>query len=276
MFLETFSRMRKHPLGLASFVLILILSFVAVFAPYISPYDPVAINPPERLQPPSTEHVFGTDNAGRDNLSRVLYGTRISLETGIAVVLSAAFFGLSIGLIAGYSRGMIGEILMRLTDAFMGFPYLVLALAIASVLGPSLINCLLAMVVVWWPKYARLTRAEVLILREQGFVEAAKACGASKSRVLFVHILPNSLGPSVIQGSLDFGNVIIVAATLSFIGLGAQPPTPEWGAMISKGSTWLREAWWLTAFPGFAIFVSVLGFNLLGDTLRDAFDPRMR
>lgn len=266
----------RNPLGLASILLLAMVIMSAIFASLICKHDPFAIDLDKRLQAPSAGHIFGTDNLGRDTFARVIHGSRISLQTGLAVVLSAVVFGMFVGVIAGYFRGLLGEVLMRLTDAFMGFPYLVLALAIASVLGPSLMNALIAMILVWWPKYARLTRVEVLRVREQEFVEAARALGIPSWRMILFHILPNSFSPCLIQGSIDFGSVIIVAATLSFIGLGAQPPAPEWGAMMSRGITWLREAWWLTAFPGLAIFTTVMGFNLLGDAIRDALDPRMR
>ena len=267
---------RRTPLGVASVVLILIVIICALLAPFICPYTYDEVNISERLVSPSFRHFFGTDMVGRDIFTRVMFGARISLVIGITTVSSALLLGTIIGLAAGYFGGAIDDLLMRVTDSFMAFPYLVLAMAFVAVLGPSLHNALLAMVVVWWPKYARLVRGGVLGTRGREYVEAAAAIGSSDLRIMFRHILPNVFPPLVIQGSLDFGEAILVAATLSFIGLGAQPPSPEWGSMISAGRVWLRDAWWVPTFPGIAILLTAIGYNLLGDTLRDVMDPRLR
>ena len=266
----------RRPLGVASCAILLTLLIVALLAPWIAPWPANQMNPRERLSPPSSRHLFGTDMVGRDIFSRVVFGTRISLRIGAITVLSALLIGGTIGMLCGFWGGALDEILMRITDSFMAFPYLVLAMGFVAVLGPSLNNALLAMVVVWWPRYARLERGSVLAVRNKEFVQAAKGVGASALRIMFRHILPNTVAPLAIQGSLDFGGTILVAAALSFIGLGAQPPSPEWGAMVSVGRAWLRDAWWCPTFPGLAILVTALGFNLLGDTLRDVLDPRLR
>jgi peptide/nickel transport system permease protein len=263
-------------LGILGILLIAGLVVAALTAPVVTRYEPDAVNLTERLLAPSAAHLCGTDMLGRDILTRVLYGARVSLMVGPVTVVTALVAGSLLGLVAGYLGGVFDDTLMRVTDAFMALPYLVLALAFVSVLGPSLQNALLAITLVWWPKYARLARASVLSLRKNEFVQAATAVGCSHLRIMLRHILPNAVSPLVVQASLDFGEAILVAATLSFIGLGAQPPTSEWGAMISAGRAWLRDAWWVPTFPGLAILLAALGFNLLGDTLRDVMDPRTR
>lgn len=273
---KTVRSILRRPLGMLGIVLVALLVLAALAAPVLTRYEPDAVNLKERLLSPSAAHLFGTDMLGRDILTRVLYGARISLIVGALTVLTALAVGAALGLLAGYLGGPLDDILMRVTDAFMALPYLVLALAFVSVLGPSLQNALFAIALVWWPKYARLARASVLTLRKNEFVEAATAIGCSHPRIMLRHILPNAVSPLIVQASLDFGEAILVAATLSFIGLGAQPPTSEWGAMISAGRAWLREAWWVPTFPGLAILLTALGCNLLGDTLRDVLDPRTR
>jgi peptide/nickel transport system permease protein len=259
-----------------SITLIAVVILCASLASLVAPYEFDEVNLLRRLEAPSSQHLFGTDAVGRDILTRVLFGARISLAIGAITVFSAMLVGAVVGLVAGYYGGLLGDVLMRVTDAFMAFPYLVLAMALVAVLGPSLRNALLAIALVWWPKYARLTRAAVIGICGKEYVEAAVATGASDWRIMFRHILPNSFPPLIIQGSLDFGEAILVAAALSFIGLGAQPPSPEWGAMISEGRAWLRDAWWVPTFPGVAILWTAMGYNLLGDTLRDILDPRVR
>jgi peptide/nickel transport system permease protein len=266
----------RRPLGMLGILLIAGLVVAALTAPVVTRYEPDAVNLTERLLAPSAAHLCGTDMLGRDILTRVLYGARVSLMVGAVTVVTALVAGSLLGLVAGYLGGVFDDALMRVTDAFMALPYLVLALAFVSVLGPSLQNALLAITLVWWPKYARLARASVLSLRKNEFVQAATAVGCSHLRIMLRHILPNAVSPLVVQASLDFGEAILVAATLSFIGLGAQPPTSEWGAMISAGRAWLRDAWWVPTFPGLAILLAALGFNLLGDTLRDVMDPHTR
>jgi peptide/nickel transport system permease protein len=228
-----------------------------------------------RLQPPSPVHWLGTDSLGRDIASRILYGARISLIIGVVVVTTAGIVGTAIGLVAGYAGGLVDETLMRLTEVFLAFPALILAMAIAGALGPSLTNAIIAIAAVTWAVYARLVRGQILSLRRREFVEAARAMGASRTRIVVRHLLPNALAPLMIQASFDLGSSIIAAAGLSFIGFGAQPPTPEWGVMISDGRNYISTQPWLSLFPGLAILFAVGSFNLLGDGLRDAFDPRL-
>jgi len=253
-----------------------LLVLIAAFAPWIAPYSPTKISLPERLLPPSRQHPFGTDDAGRDILSRVIYGSRITLRICILVVGLTLVIGTLLGLISGYLGGWMDELVMRVSDVFLAFPALILAMAIAAALGPSLENAIVAMVAIWWPRYARVTRGQVLAIREMDYVAAAQAAGASQLRIMLRHILPNCISPVVVQATLDLGEVVLTAATLSFIGFGAQPPTPEWGAMVSVGRNYLRNCWWYTTFPGLAILITVMGFNLLGDAVRDILDPRLR
>jgi peptide/nickel transport system permease protein len=229
-----------------------------------------------RLQPPGAPHWFGTDELGRDLFSRVMVGTALSLEVGVVVVVLSATLGTGIGLAAGYFGGWVDQVFMRIADGFLAFPSLVLALAVAATLGPTLMNAMLSITVVWWPWYARLARAQALELRGRDFVEAARALGSSHWRILWRHILPNCLVPVIVQASLDFGYVVLTAASLSYIGLGAQRPQPEWGLMVSEGRKIFPDYWWVAIFPGLAIFVTVLAFNLLGDGLREVMDPRLR
>jgi peptide/nickel transport system permease protein len=264
-----------NPLNLVAFALIAVFAACAVFAPLLAPYDPLAQDLGSRLRPPSSEHWLGTDSLGRDIASRILYGSRISLIIGVAVVASAGVLGTAIGLVAGYAGGLVDEALMRLTEVFLAFPALILAMAIAGALGPSLTNAIIAIAAVTWAVYARLVRGQILSLRRREFVEAARAIGASRTRIVVRHLLPNALAPLMIQASFDLGSSIIAAAGLSFIGFGAQPPTPEWGVMISEGRNYISTQPWLSLFPGLAILLAVGSFNLLGDGLRDAFDPRL-
>jgi peptide/nickel transport system permease protein len=265
-----------NPLSFCSLFLIALLVFTGLFAPFIAPQDPVEISPDRRLTPPGQSNWLGTDEVGRDILSRIIWGARISLQIGLTIVLMAAAIGLVIGLLSGYFGGILDQILMRLTDMFMSFPTLILAIAMTAALGPSLFNAVLAMVIVWWPIYARLSRGEVLVIKEREYIKAIKALGASPLKILAFHVLPNAIDVIIVRASIDFGNAVMFCAALSFIGLGAQPPQPEWGAMVTTGRDYLRDAWWLVTFPGLAIFLTVMGFNLLGDSLRDFFDPKLR
>jgi len=264
-----------NPLNLVAIALIGAFALCALFAPVIAPYDPLLQELGSRLRPPSAEHWLGTDSLGRDIASRILYGARISLLVGVVVVASAGVFGTFVGLVAGYAGGLVDEALMRLTEVFLAFPALILAMAIAGALGPSLTNAIIAIAAVTWAVYARLTRGQILSLRRREFVEAARAMGASRMRIILRHLLPNALAPLMVQASFDMGSSIIAAAGLSFIGFGAQPPTPEWGVMISEGRNFINTQPWLSLFPGLAILLAVGSFNLLGDGLRDAFDPRL-
>jgi len=261
-------------MAMAGAAIILIWGIVAIAAPLIAPYDALAQKIEDRLSPPSARHLFGTDELGRDVFSRVVYGAQISLPVGLLVVLFAALTGALVGALAGYIGGVFDLLIMRLADITLAFPSIVLALAIASVLGPSLKNALIAMILVWWPEYARLMRGQVLSVRNDEYVAAARVVGAPDGRILLRHIIPNTLAPIIVKASLDAGSAILTIAALSFIGLGAVPPTPEWGAMISMGRFKFYQ-WWLTTFPGLAVLSVVLGFNFLGDGVRDAFDPRM-
>jgi peptide/nickel transport system permease protein len=265
----------RSPLNVVALALIAAFALCALFAPFLAPYDPLAQDLATRLRPPSPEHWLGTDQLGRDILSRLLYGTRISLLIGVVVVASAGIFGTLVGLVAGYAGGLVDELLMRLTEVFLAFPPLILAMAIAGALGPSLTNAIIAIAAVTWAIYARLARGQILSLRRREFVEAAHGIGASQIRIVLRHLLPNAVAPLLVQASFDMGSAIIAAAGLSFIGFGAQPPTPEWGVMISEGRNYISTQPWLSLFPGLAILFAVGSFNLLGDGLRDAFDPRL-
>ena len=264
------------PLNVVGSVIVLGLVAVAVAAPLIAPYDPLQQALGERLQPPSARHWFGTDQFGRDIFSRVVWGTRIELQVILIVSLLGSTLGTAVGLVSGYFGRWVDEVLMRLTDVFLAFPSLVLAMAFAAALGPSLPNMILAIAVVTWTPYARLVRGETLRLKTMEFVEAARAAGAPTWRILVHHILPQTLPVVLVQVTLRMGTVILTAAGLGFLGLGAQPPAPEWGAMVSDGRNYLVDQWWMSTLPGLAIALTVLGFNLLGDGVRDLMDPRLR
>jgi len=272
----TLRRLIANPLSAAGLALVLFAVVVALAAPLIAPADPIAMMPDLRLQPPSLAHWMGTDDGGRDILSRIIFGTRSSLLTALGILAVASVTGTAIGLAAGYFGGWVDEILMRITDMFLAFPALVLAMGLAATLGPSLFNAMLATAVVWWPWYARLVRGQALHLKQEAFVEAARVSGASALRIAFHHILRNCLTPIIVQMSLDIGYAILTLASLSFIGLGAQPPTPEWGSMVSVGRDYFLDQWWMVTFPGLAIFLAVMAFNLLGDGLQEALSPRLR
>jgi peptide/nickel transport system permease protein len=265
---------RNHT-AMVGMAVILFWGVVALAAPLIASHAPLDQDVMRRLEPPSAEHWFGTDELGRDVFSRVVYGTRISLPVGLVVIGSALLVGSLLGAVAGYAGGMPDLLIMRFADITMAFPSIVLALAIAAVLGPSLRNATIAMIAVWWPEYARLMRGQVLTVKNNEYVTAARSVGVQSHLILLRHIVPNTLAPIVVKASLDVGTAILTIAALSFIGLGVVPPTPEWGSMISSGRYKFYN-WWLTAFPGLAMLAVVLGFNFLGDGVRDAFDPRMR
>jgi peptide/nickel transport system permease protein len=260
-------------LGLAGAAIILLWGAVALLAPRIAPHPPLAVDVLARLKPPSGEHPFGTDSLGRDVLSRVLIGAGVSIPAGLVVVLLAAAFGTLYGGVAAYAGAKTEEVQMRVTDLFLSFPPLLLAMAIAAALGKGVVNTIVAMAIVWWPKYARLARSLVLVQRSLEYVEAARALGQGAARTLLRHVVPNAVGPVVALLALDVGNAMITFAGLSFLGLGVVPPTPEWGAMVSEGQV-LIEQWWVSTFPGLAMFTVVVGFNFLGDALRDWLDPR--
>lgn len=272
-------RILKNKLSALSFLGILFLVVVALAGPRIAPHPEDATGVArlsDRLKPPSAEFPFGTDEMGRDILSRAILGVRISLATSVIVVVLAAGIGTTAGLIAGYFGGWADEIIMRVTDAFLSIPSLVLALAVGASMGPGLLNAQMAIALVWWPWYARLVRAQVLGLRNRDYVEAANAVGALPIRVITRHILPNCMASIMVQASLDMGYVLLTAASLGFLGLGAQPPKAEWGLMVSSGRQFFPRWWWVSTYPGLAIFVTVLLFNLAGDGIRDVLDPRLR
>jgi len=266
----------QSPLNVIGIALIGLFLFLVAFGGLLAPHDPVQPNIAAKLQPPSSTYWFGTDELGRDILSRVMSGAKYSLGVAFLILSIAVIVGTVVGLVAGYLGGLIDELLMRLTDLFLAFPALVLAMAIAATLGRNLENTVIALTAVYWPWYARLVRGQVLWLKEREFVEAARAIGATPLRILWRHILPNTLAVIIVQVTLDVGYAVLATSGLSFLGLGAQPPTPEWGTMIAGARTFFREAWWYITFPGLALTLTVLGFNLLGDGLRDFLDPRTR
>lgn len=263
--------------GLAAFgaAIVVLWILIAIFAPVIAPYPFEAVDVTKRLLPPSAQHWLGTDALGRDVLSRLLWGSRISLFAGIVVVAIGAALGVVIGGIAAYAGGKAEELMMRATDLVLCFPPIILAMAIAAALGIGVRNTMIAMLVVWWPKFARLARSLVLVQRSQEYVEAAVVMGYGSGRILFRHIVPNAVGPLVVLVTLDVGQAIITFAGLSFLGLGVIPPMPEWGAMVSEGRE-LVDQWWVATFPGLAILSVVVGFNFLGDGVRDWLDPKSR
>jgi peptide/nickel transport system permease protein len=261
-------RFRHSPLAVIGAGIVLI-------APHPGDAGPVT-HLDRRLQPPARAFPLGTDDLGRDILSRVLVGSRLTLQIGLVVTILSMLVGVPIGAVAGFVGGKTDELLMRGADVFQSIPPLILALAVAAALRPSMTNAMIAIAVAWWPWYSRVVRGQVLVLRERTFVEAARCIGVPRRRIIWVHILPNCTSVILVQASLQVGNAILTAAALSFIGVGAQPPLPEWGLMLSAGRGYLPEVWWYVTFPGIAIFITVLGFNLLGDGLRDVLDPRLR
>jgi len=250
------------------------LTFAAVCAPWVTPYSPYAPDSAAGLQPPSRAHPFGTDTIGRDYLSRLLFGARVSLLVGVTTMAAAGAVGTALGLVAGYYGGIADTLIGRFLDALLAFPVVLLAIFVVAVLGASMLNAMVAITIVYTPAFARLTRASVLSLRAQDFSEAARAMGASDARIIGRHILPNTLSPLLVQAFLGVGSAILIEASLSFLGLGVQPPTPSWGSMIGAGRTFLTVAPWLTLFPGLAIVVAIIGVNVFGDGLREMLDPR--
>lgn len=267
---------KKNKLAMFGGIIILAFIVVAIFAPVIAPYDPYEQNLANRLSPPSWEHLLGTDQYGRDIFSRIVWGTRIELKIIFLVTVISTSIGIVIGIVSGYFGGVVDEVLMRITDMFLAFPSLVLAMAFASALGPSLTNAIIAISIVSWTVYARLVRAETIKIKNMPYIEAIRSLGASTPRILFLHIFPMTVSPVLVQMTLRMGSIILSAAGLGFLGLGAQPPTPEWGAMVSDGRLYIMNAWWISTFSGFAIALVVLGFNFLGDGVRDIMDPRLR
>jgi peptide/nickel transport system permease protein len=272
----TFSRSTSSMAGL---VLVLGFLLVAAAGPWIVPYPEDArgaVHLDRKLQAPSAAHWFGTDEVGNDIYTRVILGARVSLQIGLVITLIGAGIGVPLGLVAGFVGGRPGEVIMRVTDVFLSVPGLVLALAIVGALGPGILNAIVAISLVWWPGYVRLVQGKTLSIKQELYVEAARAAGLGRLRVIVSHVVPNCVSPIVVKASMDMGLAILAAANLGFIGLGAQPPFPEWGAMISHGRNYLPTWWWYSAFPGLFIYLTVLGFNLLGDGLRDVLDPTSR
>jgi peptide/nickel transport system permease protein len=277
-FSEVWRRLKKNKMAMLGLGILGIIVLLALFADVIAPYDTVAIkqNLRERLQPPSSKHILGTDEFGRDMFARIIHGARISLQVGILAVGIAIIIGGTLGAVAGYYGGKLDNIIMRIMDIFLAVPSILLAIAIVSALEPSLFNLMMAISISSIPGYARIVRASVISIRDQEFVEAAKAIGADDFRIIFKHIIPNSLAPVIVQGTLGVAGAILSTAGLSFIGLGIQPPAPEWGAMLSGGRQYLRYAPHVTTIPGVAIVITILALNLVGDGLRDALDPRLK
>lgn len=267
-------RFLRNPLAVCGLAVIVLLVLVALFAPWLATHDPYAQDLAQRLKPPSAAHWFGTDQVGRDNYSRVVHGSRVTLYIVFLVAVIVGPIGLLVGTIAGYAGGKVDAVLMRVTDIFLAFPGLVLALAFVAALGPGLVNAVIAISLTNWPGFARLARAETLIVRSSDFIAASRIQGASATRILVRHVIPMCIPSVIVRMTLSMAGVILTAAGLGFLGLGAQPPSPEWGAMLSSGRRFLIDYWWMPTFPGLAIMIVSLAFNLLGDGLRDVLDPR--
>ncbi|MBO8157411.1 MAG: ABC transporter permease [Bacillaceae bacterium] len=275
-FIGLMKSLLKNKMAVFGGMIVGIYFFVALFAPWLAPYDPYEIDLLNKLQPPSMDHLMGTDDKGRDIFSRIIVGSRLSLAVGVISVLIGAFFGIILGLVSGYYGKWLDTLIMRFIDVLLAFPGILLALAIISALGPNLINVMIAVGIFSIPTFARIVRGSTLAEKKMEYVDAIKAMGASDVRILFVHILPNILSPIIVQGTLRLATAILTAAGLSFLGMGAQPPLPEWGAMLSNGRNFLWSAPHVATFPGLTIALIVMGFNLLGDGLRDVLDPRMK
>lgn len=282
-FLERFSRISiflkrfaRNRLALAGLVLVLLLFLVAIMSPFISPYDPALINVDKILMPPSSSHLLGTDQLGRDVLSRMIWGARISLLVGFVSIGIATFIGTILGALAGYYGGWLDNVIMRFVDIMLCFPTFFLILAVIAILEPSIWNIMVIIGVTGWMSVARLIRAEFLSIKDREFVLAAKAAGANDFRIIFRHILPNALAPVLVAATLGVAAAILTESALSFLGIGVQPPTPSWGNMLTAGKDNIEIAWWLSLYPGLAILVTVLGYNLLGEGIRDAIDPRLK
>lgn len=268
--------LRRNPMFVLGLLIVLGLVLCAILAPLIAPYDPGKINFQAKHLPPSAAHPFGTNIRGQDIFSQVVYGARMSLLISVVVVALSLLLGVPTGLIAGYFGGRVGEVIMRMTDAFLAFPPMLLPIAIAAALERNLLNGLIAIAVSWFPWYTRILRATVLVTKEELYVESARSIGVRDALIILRHVLPNSVSPLVIQASMDMGYAILFAAALSFIGLGAKPTDMEWGRMVTSARAEFLDFWWTATFPGLAIFVTVLGFNLIGDGLRDILDPKVR
>ncbi len=273
---QSFHVLRRNWLAFGGGLLVLAVFIVAIFAPFISPYDPSAIDIKNILVGPSASHPFGTDDLGRDVLSRMIWGSRVSLEVGFVAIGIATIIGILLGAAAGYYGGYLDSAIMRFVDIMLSIPTIFLVLAVIAILEPSIINIMIVIGLTSWMEPARLVRAEFISLKEREFVTAARALGANDRRIIFRHILPNGLSPILVSATMGIGGAVLVESALSFLGLGVQPPTPSWGSLLSSGKDNIEIAWWLSAFPGLAILITVLGYNLLGEGIRDALDPRQR
>jgi len=275
-FRDMWVRLKRNKLALFGLFLVVSLILIALFAGIISPYDPIQISLKESLRPPNLAHLMGTDVLGRDIFSRIAYGARASLIIGVVATSISLVIGVIVGAISGYYGGWLDSIMMRITDVFFAFPFFILAIAIMTFLGPSFINIFIALGIVGWTNYARLIRGQVISVKESDYVEAAHAVGAKDARIIWKHVMPNTLAPIIVYTTMNVGGVILAEAGLSFLGIGVQPPAPSWGLMLSEASNFIFNAPWMVIWPGVAIFLTVLGYNLLGDGLRDALDPRMK
>jgi peptide/nickel transport system permease protein len=267
---------KKNRLGVGGLVIIVIVFFIAIFAPFLSPYDSGKTGVSLKLKPPSFQHYLGTDQLGRDVFSRMLYGSQISLSVGFVAVGISILIGILVGAMAGYKGGWVDSLLMRFVDIMLSFPSFFLILTVVAILRPNIYNVMIVIGITSWEGTARFVRAEFLSLRERDYVQAARALGVKDRRIIFRHILPNALAPVFVTASLGVASAILVEAGLSFLGFGVQPPAPSWGNILTEGRTYIFDAWWLTVFPGLAILITVLSFNLFGEGLRDALDPRLR
>ncbi len=281
-FIDQLSQLWRNKTAVAGLIIITVFIFCGILAPYLSPHDPLEVSLYDQIKPPvwhetgTWNNILGTDDLGRDILSRLIYGARVSLAVAVFSVGLAFFFGTLLGCISGYYKGSLDNIIMRIMDMILSFPYILLAIVVVAYLGPSLRNAMIAIAITYVPRFARIVRGSVLEECEKDYVTSARAIGARDWRIIFIAILPNCLGPLIVQTTLSCASAILDAAALSFLGLGAQPPTPEWGAMIAQSRGLILRASWVMTFPGLAILFAVLGFNLLGDGLRDALDPRLR
>ena len=278
-FRESLYLLARNKLSLVALIILIFLILSAILAPLVIPYPEDladATHTAIKLQPPSAEHLMGTDELGRDVFSRVVYGARVSLSAALAAVGLSLLIGVPLGAIAGSFGGWVDNVIMRITDVFLSFPPLLLAIAMVALMGSSLNNAVLAISLSWWPWYTRLVRGQAISVKERKFVQAAETIGTSRARIIFKHVIPNCISPVIVQASMDIGGVILTVASLSFLGLGAQLPTPEWGLMISTGRRFFPDSWGYCIFPGLAIFITVLCFNLLGDAIREILDPKTR
>ncbi len=273
---QTYQQVKRNWLAFGGGLLVLAVFVIAVFAPLIAPYDPSKIDIKNILVGPSSQHLFGTDDLGRDVLSRMIWGSRVSLEVGFVAIGIATIIGILLGAISGFYGGYIDSTIMRAVDIMLSIPTIFLILAVVAILEPSIFNIMVVIGLTSWTEPARLVRAEFISIKEREFVTAARAIGASDSRIIFRHILPNGLSPILVSATMGIGGAILIESALSFLGLGVQPPTPSWGSLLSSGKDNIEIAWWLSAFPGLAILITVLGYNLLGEGIRDALDPRQR